>query len=41
MVTLIDLSPERLETKPIWVLRLVRWPAVAEDMAEIFLIRNR
>jgi hypothetical protein len=28
-VTLIDLSPERLETKPIWVLRVVRWPAVA------------
>jgi len=33
MVTLMDLSPDRLETKPIWVLRWVRWPLVAEDMA--------
>src|SRR5476651_431649 len=33
MVTLTDLSPERLETKPIWVLRALRWPGVAmEDM---------
>jgi hypothetical protein len=33
MTTLTDLSPERLETKPIWVLRALRVPGVAgEDM---------
>jgi hypothetical protein len=34
MVTLTDLSPERLETKPIWVLRALRAPEVAVDMAD-------
>src|SRR4051794_27870974 len=32
MVTLIDLSPERLVTKPIWVLRWGRWPSVGVGM---------
>src|SRR5438093_1384569 len=38
MVTLTDLSPERLETKPTWVLRALRAPGVEEDMGERFLI---
>jgi hypothetical protein len=37
-VTLMDLSPERLETKPVWVRRGERWPSVAVDMAVLSLV---
>ena len=32
-MTLMDLSPERLETKPTWVLRVLRAAGAGEDMA--------
>jgi hypothetical protein len=37
MVTLMDLSPERLVTKPTMVLRVLREPGVVEDMAMVRL----